>query len=106
MSLISSRRPALVAGLVTVSLAGVAAVPAAASNYPANVQKAFMSSCEKAAIKAGNVSKADAKTYCGTALKCLEGKLTVKQFVQADDGNSKYKKVVNACVKKGKQAIS
>jgi hypothetical protein len=107
MSLVSSRRPALAAGLVSLSLAGVAAVPATASNYPKKVDRAFLTSCEKSAVKAG-ASRGTSRTYCKTVLHCLESKLTLKQFIAVDRNVSKghYSKVANACIKKGKQAIS
>src|SRR3569833_733259 len=107
MSFASSRRPALVAGLVGLSVAGGAAGPAAAANYPAKVDRAFLKTCEKAAISAGKVSKSEAATYCETALHCLERKLTLKEFVQGEASNSsRYKKVVKGCIAEGKRAIS
>jgi hypothetical protein len=107
MSFASSRRPALVVGLVSLSVAGVAAVPASAADYPAKVDKAFLKTCEKAAISAGKVSKSDAQTYCETALHCLERKLTLKQFIQGEATNSsRYKKAVKGCIAEGKKAIS
>jgi hypothetical protein len=107
MPYVPSRRPALVAGLVSLSLAGVAAVPATASNYPKKVDKAFLSSCEKSAVKAG-APRSKAETYCETVLHCLESKLTLKQFIQVnrDVTKGKYSKTAKACIKKGKQAIT
>lgn len=110
MSLVSSRRPAVVAGIVTLSLAGVAAVPASAHEYPSQVNKNFLRSCQKAAQGAGS-SKARAKRYCNAALDCISGKLTLKQFQEADQAarehrKSKYDKTISACVKKANQQAS
>ena len=108
MSFVSSRRPAFVAGIVTLSLAGVAAVPASAHDYPAQVDRNFMTSCQKAAVNAGS-SKARAKRYCQAALDCISDKLTLRQFKQADDAaregrKSKYDKTIRACVRKANQS--
>jgi hypothetical protein len=110
MSLVSSRRPAFVAGIVTLSLAGVAAVPASAHDYPSQVDKNFMTSCQKSAVGAGS-SKTRAKRYCQAALDCISDKLTLKQFKEADDAareqrKSKYDKTIRACVKQANQQSS
>jgi hypothetical protein len=107
MSFVSSRRPALVAGIVSLSLAGVAAVPASAHDYPSQVDKNFLTSCQKAAQDAGS-SKARAKRYCNAALDCISDKLTLRQFKQADDAaregrKSKYDKTIAKCVRKANQ---
>jgi hypothetical protein len=104
MSFVSSRRPAFVAGIVTLALAGVAAVPASAHTYPSQVNKNFLSSCQKAAQGAGS-SKSRAKRYCNAALDCISDKLTLRQFKEADDAaregrKSKYDKTIANCVKK------
>jgi hypothetical protein len=104
MSFVSSRRPALVAGIVTLSLAGAAAVPASAHTYPSQVNKNFMSSCQKAAVGAGS-SKARAKRYRRAALNCISDKLTLRQFKEADDAaregrKSKYDRTIRNCVNK------
>ena len=108
MSFVSSRRPALVAGIVSLSIAGVAAVPASAHDYPRQVDRNFMTSCQKAATNAGS-SKARAKRYCQAALDCISDKLTLRQFKQADDAarkgrKSKYDKTIAACVRKANQS--
>ncbi len=110
MSLVPSRRPAIAAGLVTLALAGVAAVPASAHDYPSKVDGNFMKSCVKSATDTG-ASKAKSTRYCGAVLDCLHGKLTLKQFLVADAAasagrKSKYDKVVAACVKQGNGQIS
>jgi hypothetical protein len=110
MSFVSARRPAVVAGIVTMSLAGIAAVPASAHNYPAQVDKNFLKSCQKAAVGAGS-SKARAKRYCNAALDCISDKLTLRQFKEADDAaregrKSKYDKKIAACVKKANRQSS
>jgi len=107
MSLLKSRRPAVVAGIVTLSLAGVAAVPASAHDYPAQVDRAFLSSCQKAAQNAGS-SKARARRYCRAALDCISDRLTLAQFKEADEAarenrKSKYDKTINACIKRANQ---
>jgi hypothetical protein len=111
--LLSSRRPAIVAGLVSLSIAGVAAVPASANDYPSQVNKNFMSSCVKAAVKAGGgkITKGKATSYCQSALDCISGKLTLKQFQEADEAaaagkKSKYDKTINACVKKASSKLT
>jgi len=108
MPLLRSRRHLLTAGLVSLSLAGVAAVPASASDYPSQIEHNFLSSCQKSAVKAGS-AKTHAKRYCSAVLSCLEDKLTLKQFAAADTAarkgrKSKYDKVVAGCVKKANAA--
>ena len=61
---------------------GLAAAPAKSHHYPAKLTKAFISTCTRTAkASAGKrLTKAQAKTYCSAALKCIEAKLTLKQF--------------------------
>ncbi len=109
---VSSRRSALVAGLVSLSIAGVAAVPASAHDYPSSVNKNFMTSCQKSALASNSqITKSQAKRYCQAALDCISDKLTLKQFSEADAAaqagrKSKYDKTINACVKKANSIIS
>jgi hypothetical protein len=110
VSFVPSRRPAIVAGLVSLSLAGVAAVPASAHDYPAKVNSNFMQSCVKSARDTG-ASRSKATRYCDAVLDCLHDKLTLRQFIAADAAasagrKSKYDKVVAGCVKKGNAAVS
>lgn len=110
MSLLASRRPALVAGLVSLSLAGVAAVPASAHDYPSSVDRNFMSSCQKSAIKAGS-SRAKARRYCQAALDCISDRLTLRQFEAADDAaregrKSRYDRTIKNCVQQANAEVN
>ena len=107
MSLLTSGRPALAAGIVTLSLAGVAAVPASAHDYPAQVDRNFMKSCMNAAKDAGSNNKR-AKRYCQAALDCISDKLTLRQFIAADEAaragrKSKYDRTIRTCIRKANQ---
>jgi hypothetical protein len=88
---------ALAAIAATFLLAGVAA---AKTSYPSSIRNAFNKSCVKAAQASGNVSKKDAVAYCNAALVCIEGKLTLKQFVKISTNDPIVKKCEKTAAKK------
>ena len=92
---------ACVALLATVALVTAGAAGAAKSAYPANVEKAFMKSCVKAATK-GGLSRKKGRTYCRSALTCIEGKMTLKKFEHADADA----KPIRSCEKQALKKIS
>ena len=67
------------------SFGGVATAASSKHHYPAKYEKAFQSTCAKAAKAVGGkkITKAQAKAYCKSTLTCIEKKLTLKQFEQA-----------------------
>jgi hypothetical protein len=84
-----SRRAIAVMALAGLLLAiGVGAVAGAATptqrHYPPEVRRAFISSCAKAAKAVGGtrLTKAQANTYCRSALACIERRLTLRQFAR------------------------
>ena len=64
--------------------AGAAAdeAPADAAPLPPSVRSAFVSSCTRAAksVAGDRLTKAQASTYCRSALSCIERHLTLRQF--------------------------
>lgn len=107
-----SRRPALLAVAVSLSLTGIAALPAAGSahDYPSSVDRTFVKACTKSAQNAG-ASRTKARRYCLKALDCIDDKLSLRQFKKADDAvragrKSKYDKVIAGCVRKAAAQVS
>jgi hypothetical protein len=51
-------------------------------HYPSAVRSAFIASCTKAAKEAAGtrLTSAQARTYCRSALACIERHLTLRQF--------------------------
>jgi hypothetical protein len=64
------------------SFGGVAGAASDTHHYPAKYEKSFESSCAKTAKAIGGkkITKSQAKAYCKSTLKCIEKKLTLKQF--------------------------
>src|SRR5512133_1830975 len=58
------------------------AAPPAQRHYPPSVRTAFISSCTRAAksVAGDRLTKAQARTYCRSALSCIERRLTLRQF--------------------------
>jgi hypothetical protein len=104
LGLLSRRAIALLA-LATVLVAIVAAAAAHAAtptqrHYPPAVRNAFISSCTKAAkATAGSrLTKAQASTYCRSALSCIERHLTLTQFARTVRNMQQGKRNPNARV--------
>jgi hypothetical protein len=88
---------ALAAIAATFLLVGVATAKTA---YPSAVRKAFSTSCVKAAVNQGGVSKSDAVAYCDAALVCIEGKLSLTQFTKVSTSDPIVKSCEKAAAKK------
>jgi hypothetical protein len=94
------------------SVAGLAAVPAASSahNYPSSIDRAFLNACTKSAQDQG-ASRSKARRYCVAALDCIDDKLTLRQFKAADEATragrkSRYDKVIAGCVRQAGGQLS
>ncbi|HEY4098083.1 MAG TPA: hypothetical protein VGM33_21350 [Baekduia sp.] len=88
------------------SFGGVAGAASDTHHYPAKYEKSFESTCAKTAKAVGGkkITKSQAKAYCKSALKCIEKKLTLKQFEQAaakmqSGETNPHAKVLAACEK-------
>jgi hypothetical protein len=85
-ALLSRRTIALLALAALLVAIGAAAAAHGATptqrHYPPAVRTAFISSCTRAAkATAGTrLTKAQARTYCRSALACIERHLTLRQF--------------------------
>ena len=90
--------------VLAIALSLVAVTAASAAKYPGEVRKAFISECFKSAKKTadGSVSKKKLKKACKVSLRCIEGKLTLKQFERASVSDRPIKK----CIQKGARAIT
>jgi hypothetical protein len=58
------------------------AAPPAQRHYPPSVRSAFIASCTRAAksVAGDRLTRAQASTYCRSALSCIERHLTLRQF--------------------------
>ena len=83
---IRRRLALLMAVLLTLSVSGLGALPVAIAagghHYPAKVSAAFNRGCVKAATKNLSIAKPAARRYCRAAFRCIERRLTLKQFVR------------------------
>jgi hypothetical protein len=87
-AVLSRRTIALLAlaSLLVATGAGAAAAARASTpsqrHYPPAVRSAFIASCTKAAKAAAGtrLTSAQARTYCRSALACIERHLTLRQF--------------------------
>jgi hypothetical protein len=88
VSLVSPRAIAVLALAALLVALGAGAMARAATptqrHYPPQVRTAFISSCARAAKAAAGsrLTKAQANTYCRSALSCIERRLTLRQFEQ------------------------
>jgi hypothetical protein len=84
MTMLVTRRGASLCALIAVSAAFLlCGVASAGSTYPAPVSKAFMKACTKAGVDGSSFSKSKVTAYCAAALKCVESKMTLSQFVKS-----------------------
>jgi hypothetical protein len=80
--------------------AGAAARAATQRHYPPEVRRAFVSSCAKAAtaVTGTRITKAQANTYCRSALACIERHLSLRQFERTVQNMQAGRKDPNARV--------
>jgi hypothetical protein len=100
-----SRRAAALLALVTLLVAtGAGAVAQAGTttqrHYPPEVRRAFISSCASSAkaVAGARITKAQANTYCRSALACIERHLTLSQFARTVQNMQAGRKNPNARV--------
>lgn len=91
-----SRLRATALVLALAFLLSTAAVEAATHPYPARAKSAFMKGCTRKA----------SRTLCTRALRCVQGKLTYKQFIAAGIAINRHRsthgtRIVRSC---GRQA--
>lgn len=95
---------------LSILLLALGAGAAEARTYPKEVRSAYMSSC-KASAKGSGATSAQASRYCSATLRCLERKLTFKEFKSLDwrtaQGRltAKQKRVMRTCVAEGQRAL-
>ena len=109
------RRHVVALFVVAIAVFGVAVAPAGAAGnkYPDAVVKSFVKSCTKTAVASadGKLTTKQARTYCRVAIKCIQRKLTLKQFelyvkrMRSGASNPGAKKV-NSCIKQAAKAAT
>jgi hypothetical protein len=113
--LAGTRRNLATVAVTGAAVLGVAAAPAGAAgnNYPDALVKQFVTSCTKTAVASsdGQLTRAQARTYCRAAIKCIERNLTLKEFEQyvkrqQSGASNPGAKKVNKCIKQAAQAAS
>lgn len=99
-----------VLGMACVGSLSVAAT-ADARQYPGKVRLTFLNTCVSSALESSNnsISKAEARRYCSVALKCIEKRLTLAQYIKLEKRlarTGKVPKVLRTCQKQGLDAIT
>jgi hypothetical protein len=81
-------------------------------HYPPEVRRAFIASCTRVAksVAGDRLTRAQARTYCTSALSCIERRLTLRQFervvqnMQAGRSNPNAR-VLTSCERAAAQKI-
>jgi len=104
LAALSHRAVALLALATLLVAIGAGAAARAATptqrHYPPEVRRAFGSSCAKAAtaVTGTRITKAQANTYCRSALACIERHLSLRQFERTVQNMQAGRKDPNARV--------
>ena len=92
-----------ISAVAALTLAGSSTAVATAGDYPAKVERTFTHKCVAAAKATSDKGTTKQyRTVCRFTLRCIEGKLTLKEFGKAKASDP----AIKSCIRKAKRHFS